>query len=102
VSGGRVMRCVLSPGVRVNSYCEVEYSILLPHVRVGQHSRIRRAIIDRDVSLPEGMVIGYDAAQDQARGFTVTESGIVVVSAVEGESGADGSAVSSQRSAVKG
>ena len=52
ISGGRVMRCVLSPGVRVNSYCEVEYSILLPHVRVGRHSRIRRAIIDRDVDLP--------------------------------------------------
>ena len=102
VSGGRVMRCVLSPGVRVNSYCEVEYSILLPHVRVGRHSRIRRAIIDRDVNLPEGTVIGYDRAQDLARGYTLTESGIVVVSGVEGESGSGGSAVSSQRSAVGG
>ena len=102
ISGGRVTRCVLSPGVRVNSYCEVEYSILLPHVRVGRHSRIRRAIIDRHVDLPEGTIIGYDAAQDKARGFTVTESGIVVVSAGEGQSGAGGSAVSSQRSAVGG
>jgi glucose-1-phosphate adenylyltransferase len=80
VSGGRVMRCVLSPGVRINSYCEVEYSILLPNVKVGRHSRIRRAIIDRDVSLPEGTIIGYDVDEDRARGFTVTEGGIVVVS----------------------
>jgi glucose-1-phosphate adenylyltransferase len=95
-------RCVLSPGVRVNSYCEVEYSILLPHVRVGRHCRIRRTIIDRGVDLPEGTVVGYDRDQDLARGFTVTESGIVVVPAGEGELGAGGGTLSSQRSAVGG
>jgi glucose-1-phosphate adenylyltransferase len=100
ISGGRVTRCVLSPGVRVNSYCEVEYSILLPHVKVGRHCRIRRAIIDRGVSLPENTVIGYDREDDEARGFTLTESGIVVVPAAEGVSGTGGS--SSQRSAVGG
>ena len=102
ISGGRVTRCVLSPGVRVNSYCEVEYSILLPHVKVGRHCRIRRAIIDRGVSLPEGTVVGYDREQDRARGFTMTESGIVVVPFGEGELGAGGGSLSSQRSAVGG
>jgi len=102
ISGGRVTRCVLSPGVRVNSYCEVEYSILLPHVKVGRHCRIRRAIIDRGVTLPEGTVIGYDQEQDRARGFTMTEGGIVVVPAGVGELGAGGGSTSSQRSAVGG
>jgi glucose-1-phosphate adenylyltransferase len=102
ISGGRVTRCVLSPGVRVNSYCEVEYSILLPHVRVGRHCRIRRAIIDRGVNLPEGTLVGYDRAQDQARGFTVTEGGVVVVAGAEGELGTGGGSLSSQRSAVGG
>jgi glucose-1-phosphate adenylyltransferase len=102
VSGGRVTRCVLSPGVRVNSYCEVEYSILLPHVKVGRHCRIRRAIIDRGVTLPEGTSIGYDLEQDRARGFTLTEGGIVVVPAGMGELGAGGGSPSSQRSAVGG
>jgi glucose-1-phosphate adenylyltransferase len=79
ISGARVMRSVLSPFVRVNSYCEVEYSILMPNVDIGRYSRIRRCIIDRGVKIPESTVIGYDLDEDRARGFTVTESGIVVV-----------------------
>jgi glucose-1-phosphate adenylyltransferase len=79
VSGGRVVRSVLSTGVRVNSYCEVEYSILMPNVKIGRNSRVRRAIIDSGVEIPDSSVIGYDAAEDRARGYTVTDSGIVVV-----------------------
>jgi glucose-1-phosphate adenylyltransferase len=78
VSGGTVKNCVLSPDVRVNSYCEVDDSILFSHVSVGRHCRIRRAIIDRDVHLPEGTTIGYDADADRQRYF-VTDSGITVV-----------------------
>jgi len=83
VSGGRVVRSVLGTGVRVNSYCEVEYSILMPYVEVGRYSRIRRAIIDTGVHLPESSVIGYDLEQDRARGYTITDSGIVVVASNE-------------------
>ncbi len=79
ISGGRVINSVLSPGVRVNSYCEVDRSILFPHVEVGRHSRVSKAIIDRGVHLPEGTTIGFDAEEDRKR-FSVTESGIVVVS----------------------
>ena len=80
VSGGRVIHSVLSPGVRVNSYCEVEGAILLSNARIGRYSRIRRAIIDANVSIPESSVIGHDADQDRRNGHFVTESGIVVVS----------------------
>jgi glucose-1-phosphate adenylyltransferase len=78
VSGGRVKRSVLGYDVRVNSYCEVEDSIIFNHVNVGRHSRIRRAIIDRHVTLPEGTVIGYDGEADRAR-YQVTDDGVVVV-----------------------
>jgi glucose-1-phosphate adenylyltransferase len=78
ISGGQVKTCVLSPDVRVNSYSEVEESILFSHVNVGRHCRIRRAILDRDVHIPEGTTIGFDAEADRQRYF-VTESGITVV-----------------------
>jgi glucose-1-phosphate adenylyltransferase len=78
VSGGRVQRCVVGYDVRVNSYCEVSDSILYNHVNVGRHSRIRRAIIDRHVTLPERTEIGFDTEADKRR-FHVTDSGIVVV-----------------------
>ena len=79
VSGGRVMGSVLSPGVRVNSYCEVENSILMPQSAVGRYSRVRRAILDTGAQLPENSTVGFDAAADRAKGYLVTESGITVV-----------------------
>ena len=79
VSGGRVVHSVLSPGVRVNSYCEVEYSILMPGVEIGRYSRIRRAIINTGVKIPELHSIGFDPDADRARGYQVTEGGVTVV-----------------------
>ena len=79
ISGGRVNRSVLSPGVRVNSFCEVDNSILMPGVVVGRHSRINNAIIDTGTILPEGSRVGLDANEDRAAGYLVTEGGITVV-----------------------
>jgi glucose-1-phosphate adenylyltransferase len=78
VSGSCVGNSVLSPDVRVNSYSDVESSILFSHVNVGRHCRIRNAILDRDVHVPEGTTIGYDLEADRQRYF-VTDSGITVV-----------------------
>ena len=78
LSGGEVRRSLLSPNVRVESFAKVEDSILLEGVRVGEHARIRRAIIDKESEIPPGMQIGYNVEEDTKR-FTVTESGIVVV-----------------------
>jgi len=78
VSGGSVQNCVLSPDVRVNSFTEIENSILFAHVNVGRSCRIRKAIIDRNVHIPEGTTIGYDAEADREQYF-VTDSGITIV-----------------------
>jgi glucose-1-phosphate adenylyltransferase len=78
VSGSTVKNSVLSPDVRVNSYSEIDQSILFAHVNVGRHCRIRKAILDRDVHVPEGTTIGYDREADRQRYF-VTDSGITVV-----------------------
>ena len=78
ISGGLVQNCVVSPDVRVNSFTEIESSILFSHANVGRSCRIRKAIVERDVHIPEGTTIGYDAEADRERYF-VTESGITVV-----------------------
>ena len=79
VSGGRVERSILSPFVRINSFSLVTDSILFEDVNVGRYARIHRAIVDKGVVIPEGMQIGYFPEEDKKR-FTVTESGIVVIS----------------------
>jgi len=78
ISGGSVKRSIFSPRVRVHSYVDIEDAILLDGVDVGRHAKIRRAIIDKEVQIPEGMKIGYNLEEDSKR-FTVNPSGIVVV-----------------------
>ncbi len=78
ISGAILRNSVVSPDVRLNSYAQVESSIIFSHVNVGRHCRIRRAIIDRDVHIPEGTVIGYDPEEDRKKYF-VSEGGITVV-----------------------
>ena len=78
LSGGRIDRTVLSPGVRVNSYAHVEQSILMDDVDVGRRARIRRAIVDKGVVIPPDTEIGYDPESDRQR-FHVSDEGIVVV-----------------------
>lgn len=78
LSGGAVSRCILGPKVRINSYAQVDDSILFENVNIGRHCRIRRAIIDKHVDIPAGTSIGFDPDEDKKR-FHVTESGIVVI-----------------------
>lgn len=79
ISGGSVSRSVLGYGVRVNSWSSVEDSILFDGVQVGRHAKLKRAIIDKGNTIPEGFEIGFDHEADRRRGFVVTESGVVVV-----------------------
>ncbi len=78
ISGATVRNSVLSQDVRINSYADIDSSIVFTHVNIGRHCRIRRAIIDRDVHIPEGTVIGYDINEDK-KNYFVSPSGITVV-----------------------
>ena len=80
VTGGIVERSVLSPNCRVGSRSLVTDSILLDNVQVGRDSTIRRAILDKDVAITDGASVGVSRERDLERGFTVTDSGITVVS----------------------
>jgi len=78
ISGSVIRQSILSPCVRVNSYCDITESVIFDNVVVGRHCRIKKAIIDKDVYIPEKTVIGYDLDADRKR-FYVSENGIVVV-----------------------
>ncbi|NLF67901.1 MAG: glucose-1-phosphate adenylyltransferase [Candidatus Anammoximicrobium sp.] len=79
ISGGRVKHSLLSCDVRVNSWAEVEDSILLEGVEIGRHAKVRRAIIDKHVRIPAHVRVGWDRDEDLLHGCTISDSGIVVV-----------------------
>lgn len=79
ISGGRVQNSVLSPNVHVHDHADIRDSVVMENVTIGAQSRIRRAIIDKDVTIPPQTEIGYNREADAQR-FTVTESGLVVIS----------------------
>ena len=81
ISGGRVMRSILSPGVRVDCHASVENCLLFSGVQVGAHSRIRNCIVDHNLKIPEYAVIGLDPETNRREGHTVTDSGLVIVHA---------------------
>jgi glucose-1-phosphate adenylyltransferase len=83
ISGGEVTRTIVGPQTRVNSFAEVEDSILFARVNIGRRAKIRRAIIDKGVSIPEGFRVGFDEEEDLANGFTVSEGGVVVIAKAE-------------------
>ena len=84
VSGGQVRRSILGPRARINSYARVDESILFEGVDIGRHAKIRRAIVDKGVSIPSGFEVGYDHELDRRRGFTVTDNGITIIAKTDG------------------
>ena len=84
VSGGSVEHSILGSNTRVNSYAQVQGSILFDGVDIGRHAKVRRAIIDKGVQIPPGVEVGYDHEHDRARGFTVSEGGVVVIAKAYG------------------
>jgi glucose-1-phosphate adenylyltransferase len=78
LSGGRVERSIVGPGVRVNSYARVADSVLMDGVDVGRGARLSRVIVDKNVRIPAGLVVGEHPRRDRKR-FTVSPGGVVVI-----------------------
>ncbi|MGL4831460.1 MAG: glucose-1-phosphate adenylyltransferase [Propionibacteriaceae bacterium] len=79
ISGGDVDRSVLSPAVNIEKWASVEESIIMSGARVGRNAVVKRAILDKNVIVPDGVEIGVNHEADVARGFTVSPGGITVV-----------------------
>ncbi|HXJ87737.1 MAG TPA: glucose-1-phosphate adenylyltransferase [Candidatus Binatia bacterium] len=79
LSGGLVRKSVLGRAVRVHTGAQVEGCVIMDNCDIGRHAKLRRAILDKNVRIPENAEVGYDVEADRARGWHVTESGIVVI-----------------------
>ncbi|CAO5152845.1 glucose-1-phosphate adenylyltransferase [Frankia sp. AiPs1] len=79
VSGGSVRSSVLSPGVRVHSWSEIDRAVLLDHAVVGRGAVVRDTILDKNVQVLSGAQVGVDKERDRVRGFTVSPNGVTVV-----------------------
>ena len=79
LSGGVVRNSILGRGVRVHAGALVEGCVIMDNCDIGRHAKVRRAILDKNVRVPEDALIGYDLNADRARGWHVTDSGIVVI-----------------------
>ena len=79
ISGAHVERSVLGPWTLIDSGANVTDTVAFDRVEIGPDAHVRRAILDKDVVIEPGAEVGIDLARDRARGFTVTESGLVVV-----------------------
>jgi glucose-1-phosphate adenylyltransferase len=75
---------ILGPDTRINSYAQVEDSILFDGVDVGRYAKIRRVIVDKGVEIPPRIKIGYNPELDRQRGFLVTDRNVTVIAKTEG------------------
>lgn len=80
ITGGAVQTSILATDVFIDEAADVTGSVLLDKVTVGRGAVVRRAIIDKNVQIPAGARIGVDAELDRRRGFSVTDSGLTIVS----------------------
>jgi glucose-1-phosphate adenylyltransferase len=78
IAGAIVRRSVISPNVRVMAGAEVSDSVVLPGARIGRGAVVRGAILDKNVDVPDGALIGVDLARDRER-YTVSTGGVVVL-----------------------
>ena len=79
LSGTHIERSVVGPWTLAGGGSTITDAALFDHVRVGQGARIHRAILDKNVVVGDGEIVGVDRDRDLARGFTVTDSGITIV-----------------------
>jgi len=78
INGATIIDSVLAPDVFVHGHAHVEQSVIMNGCRISRHAHVRRAILDKNVVVPEGEYIGWDLERDRRR-FTVSEGGIVII-----------------------
>jgi len=78
ISGAKIARSLLFSNVDVHSYCSIEDSVILPDVEVHRSVRLKRVVVEKRCTLPEGLAVGFDSVEDRKR-FHVSERGITLI-----------------------
>jgi len=78
ISGTEVRNSLLFTQVHTNSYSVLDHTVVLPYVNVARHARLKNAVIDAGVTIPEGLVVGEDPEED-AKFFRVSEGGVTLI-----------------------
>jgi glucose-1-phosphate adenylyltransferase len=78
VSGGLIRNTLLFTNVRVNSFSALEEAVVLPRVNIGRNASLKKVVIDSDVIIPEGLVVGDDPELDAKR-FRRSEGGVCLI-----------------------
>jgi len=78
LSGAAVSRSLLFTGVRVHSYSTIHEAVVLPYAQIGRGARVKKAVIDSGVIIPDGLVVGEDPVLDAKR-FRRTEAGVTLI-----------------------
>jgi len=78
ISGAKVARSLLFSKVHVHSYSSIEDSVILPEVEIHRSVRLKRVVVEKRCTLPEGLAVGFDPAEDRKR-FHVSERGITLI-----------------------
>ena len=78
ISGTEVRNSCLFTNVHTNSYAVLDHAVVLNNVVVNRSARLRNVVIDSDVVIPEGLVVGEDP-QDDAKWFRVSEKGVTLI-----------------------
>ena len=79
ISGGIVRDCVIGRHVYVHAQAELDNCVVFDYCDIGRKARLRNCILEKNVRIPEGAVIGYDLDADRKAGYFVTDSGLVIV-----------------------
>ncbi len=80
ISGASIRGSLLFSDVRVGSYSEIEDSVILPDVHIGENARLRKVVIDKRARVPDGLEVGFDKESDRKR-FHVTDNGVTLITA---------------------
>ena len=78
ISGSQLEKCLLFTGVRTHSFSQLTGVVAMPYAEIHRNARLTNVVVDRGVVIPQGLVVGEDAAEDAAR-FRRTDNGICLI-----------------------